>query len=99
MALKKDKQKVLGEVFDDNRVKGFLNVEQRNGIDVDYDTLEKAYRGMTAENFVSFVKFFVNDGRNIDAQNAEGLTLLQVISKHRPAGEYIHALKSCGAKY
>ena len=25
MALKKDKQKVLGEVFDDERVKGFLN--------------------------------------------------------------------------
>lgn len=99
MVLKKDKKKVLGEVFDDARVLGFLNVEQRNGVDIDYDTLEKAYRGMTAENFHSFVKFFKQEGRNLDAENADGLTLLQVISQHRHAGEYIEALKAHGANY
>lgn len=97
MVLKKDKQKVLGEVFDDQRIKGFLNVEQRNGVDIDYDTLEKAYRGMKAENFHTFVKFFVEEGRNVNAQNADGQTLLQVISRHRHAGDYIDALRSHGA--
>ncbi len=99
MVLKKDKQKVLGEVFDDERVKGFLNVEQRNGVDIDFDALEKAYRGMKAENFATFVKFFKEEGRNLDAENADGRTLLQVISEHRHAGEYIEALKAQGANY
>lgn len=99
MVLKKDKKKVLGEVFDDERVLGFLDVEQRNGVDVDYDALEKAYRGMNAENFATFVKFFKEEGRNLDAENADGHTLLHVISEHRHAGEYIEALKANGAKY
>lgn len=99
MALKKDKKKVLGEVFDDARVLGFLNVEQHQGVDIDFDTLEKAYRGMTAENFASFVTFFKSEGRNLDAENADGQTLLQVISSHRHAGDYIEALKAGGANY
>ena len=49
--LKKDKQKVLGEVFDTERVKSFLHVPKREGVNHDFDILEKAYRGMKAENF------------------------------------------------
>lgn len=98
MALKKDKQKVLGEVFNDERVKSFLHVEPSGEADVDYRALERAYRGMKAENFASFVKFFVEDGRNINAKNEDGKTLLQVISEHRLATEYISALESAGAR-
>ncbi len=97
MALKKDKQKVLGEVFDDDRVKGFLNVQQQGELDQDYIALERAYRGMKAENFASFVRFFCEDDRNINAFNNEGKTLLQVISEHRHSGDYVAALKNAGA--
>ena len=31
MSLKKDKQKILGEVFDDDRVKSFLNYQAPAG--------------------------------------------------------------------
>lgn len=98
MALKKDKQKVLGEVFDDARVKSFLHVEPSGEADVDYRALERAYRGMKAENFSSFVQFFVEEGRNINAKNEDGKTLLQVISEHRLAASYISALENAGAR-
>ena len=98
MTLKKDKKKVLGEVFDDERVKTFLYIEAREGVDIDYDRLEKAYRGMKAENFATFVKFFVEEGFNLNATNPEGKTFLQVINEHRFAGEYIDILKTAGAK-
>ena len=35
MSLKKDKQKVLGEVFDDERVRSFLNYEAPTGVSND----------------------------------------------------------------
>ncbi|SMF54321.1 hypothetical protein SAMN02745866_03441 [Alteromonadaceae bacterium Bs31] len=99
MSLKKDKQKVLGEVFDDARVRSFLEVEGKGEFDVDYIALERAYRGMKAENFSTFVRFFSEDGRNINAKNPQGKTLLQVVSDHRLSGDYIKALESVGARF
>ena len=98
MAFKKDKKKVIGEVFDDERVKNFLKIEPREGVDIDYDRLEKAYRGMKVENFATFLKFFIEAGYQINATNPEGKTFLQVINEHRYAGEYIEILKAAGAK-
>ena len=99
MALKKDKQKVLGETFDDNRVRGFLEVTAVGENSADYSCLENAYRGMNIENFKTFVGFFVEEGKNLNGTNADGETLLQVISTHRHAGPYIEALKAAGANY
>jgi len=98
MALKKDKQKVLGEVFDDDRVKTFLHVEPSGEADTDFRALERAYRGMKAENFATFIKFFTEEGRDINAKNEDGKTLLQVISEHRLASAYISALEYAGAR-
>lgn len=98
MALKKDKQKVLGETFSDERVKEFLTVETIGDTDPDYTALERAYRGMKADNFTTFVQFFIEDGKNINGKNATGETFLQTISEQRHAGPYITALKKFGAK-
>lgn len=98
MALKKDKQKVLGEVFDDERVKTFLHIEGREGWNSDYLRLERAYRGMKAENFETFVKFFCEAGYDINAQNPDGLNLLQVLQDHRHSSDYCSALKAAGAR-
>ena len=72
MTLKKDKQKVLGEVFDDERIKTFLLFEPPKGHNRDFHLLEKAYRGMKAENFATFVEFFVTEGHDINARNSDG---------------------------
>lgn len=98
MTLKKDKAKVLGETFDDERIRTFLHVEPYGFLNRDYCALEKAYRGMNADNFATFIRFFVEEGMDINATNGEGKTFLQVISSHRHAEEYIEALKAAGAK-
>ena len=98
MALKKDKQKVLGETFDDERVKGFLVSEPQAGIDADFVVLERAYRGMKADNFATFVQFFIDESRNINATNPDGKTLLSIVSEHRKSQEYSDILKNAGAQ-
>jgi hypothetical protein len=98
MTFKKDKEEVLGEYFDEERIKTFLDYEAYGDIDPDYHVLEKAYRGMIAENFATFVTFFVGSNRNINAKNQQGKTLLQTISQQRCAEDYIKALIDAGAQ-
>ncbi len=97
MSLRKDKKKVLGEVFDDERIKSFLDYPAPEGINPDYHVLEKAYRGMREENFVTFVRFFQEDGREINAPGPDGRTFLQTVKTHRQAEDYIAALEQAGA--
>jgi hypothetical protein len=97
MALKKDKQKVVGEFFDEARIQEFLNYEAPEGVNKDFHLLERAYRGMLAENFVTFLQFFQSDGGDINAKNTEGNTLLDLVQQHRAFQEFTDALKTAGA--
>jgi hypothetical protein len=98
MSLRKDKEKVLGEVFDDARIKTFLNFPAPAGVDPDFHLLEKAYRGMRGENFATFVRFFVEAGHDLNAPGPDGKTFLQTLKTHRLAEEYIIALEQAGAR-
>lgn len=98
MTIKKDKQQVLGEHFSDERVREFLKVVPVGDIHPDYLALERAYRGMIAENFATFVQFFVADGKDINQPNPQGETFAQVIANHRHSEPYLAALKSAGAR-
>lgn len=93
-AKRKDKTQVIGEVFDDERIRTFLNFLPPAGIDADFHVLEKAYRGMKAENFSTFLDFFLAEHRNINATDSAGNTLLDIISGHPRATPYIVALKA-----
>jgi hypothetical protein len=98
MALKKDKEKVLGEFFDDERIKSFFDYESSDTENADFHLLEKAYRGMIAENFETFVKFFLEAGKDINATNQSGDTFLQTIKEHRQGEAYVAILEKVGAK-
>lgn len=98
MTLKKDKQKVLGEVFDDERIKTFLDFEAPEGVNPDFHLLEKAYRGMKTENFDTFLGFFTEAGHDINSTNSNGNTLLAIIADHRQSNEYVDVLKKHGAQ-
>jgi len=98
MSLRKDKEKVLGEIFDEARIATFLDFTAPTGIDADFHLLEKAYRGMRGENFVTFIKLFIEANRNLNAIGPEGKTFLQTINTHRNGEEYVIALKAAGAK-
>ncbi len=97
MSLKKDKEKVLGEVFDDERVKSFLDFQAPDGVNADFHLLEKAYRGMNIDNFITFLKFFNQAGHDINATSPDGDTLVQIAAQHGHGGPYIAALQSAGA--
>ena len=94
MSLKKDKQKVLGEVFDEDRVKSFLEYQPPAGVSKDFHLLEKAYRGMNIDNFVTFLGFFVQAGHDLNATNPEGQTLAQIAHQHGHGADYVNALNA-----
>lgn len=98
MVLKKDKQKVLGEVFDDERVRSFLIDRAPEGVNVDFHCLERAYRGMKAENFATFIGFFKEAGRDLNATDPEGHTLLSLVKEHVGFAEYAEILEQAGAQ-
>lgn len=97
MSLRKDKEKVLGEHFDDARIKTFFDYAAPAGSNADFHLLEKAYRGMRGDNFATFLTFFKEDGRDINAKNADGKTLLEIVAEHRNGEEYALALRAAGA--
>lgn len=98
MSLRKDKEKVLGEIFTEEKIKVFFDYIPPTGINADYHLLEKAYRGMRGENFETFIQMFLAEGRDINAIGPEGKTLLQTIKTHRNGEEYAIALEKSGAK-
>ena len=97
MALKKDKQKVLGEVFDDERIKTFLDYEAYGDTNPSFHLLEKAYRGMKVDNFATFLEFFKAAGHDINAQNNDGESFLSIVSQHQKGDDYAAVLKEHGA--
>ncbi len=88
----KDKQKVMGESFSDERIKSFLDLAPPVGVNADYHALERAYRGMIADNFATFVRYFVAAGRDLNAPGPEGKPLSEVIARHRSANRYLATL-------
>lgn len=98
MSQRKDKVKVLGEHFDDERIKSFLDFPPPEGVNRDYHVLVKAYRGMREENFSTFIQFFLEAGYDINANGPDGKTFLQTIKTHHSGSSYIDTLESAGAR-
>jgi hypothetical protein len=97
MALKKDKEKVLDEVWTEQRVKDFLEVKPAEDLEADFHVLLKAYQSMRLENFEEFVGFFVAEDRNLNATNPNGETVLSILNQHRKSEEYAAILAANGA--
>ena len=89
---------VTDEWWSDERVRSFLALEPQAGEQPDYHILLKAYRGMVPEAFTRFVQFFVEEGRNLNEVGPDGRTIVQLMSTHRNAAEYIDILREAGAQ-
>jgi hypothetical protein len=79
---------VTDEVWDDARVKSFLDMEPHGSESADFHVLLKAYRGMRPADFERFLRFFVESGRDPDARDKQGRTLWEIIEKHRYGAEF-----------
>lgn len=96
--MRKDKPKVLDEVWDDERVKSFLGktVPAQSGEplpgDGDYYVLRHAYQSMRPGDFRRFLVFFVAEGRSVRARDGRGRTLAETIAGHANAGLFVELL-------
>jgi hypothetical protein len=95
--MRKDKEKVLDEVWTEDHVRSFLSVRSHDGTDEDFHMLLKAYQSMRASDFELFVSFFLEQGRNVNAIGRDGRTVLDIVSTHRHGGPYADILKAAGA--
>ena len=95
--MKKDKQKVLDDVWTEDHVKSFLNVRPHDGDDEDFHMLLKAYQSMRASDFELFVNFYGEQSRDINARGLDGRSVLEIISEHRKSADYAAILKAAGA--
>ena len=96
--MRKDKPKVLDEVWDEARVRSFLGkqVPKQSGAplpgDGDYYVLRHAYQAMRADDFRRFLGFYVAEGRDVRARDAGGRTLAETIANHANAAPFIALL-------
>lgn len=85
-----DKKKITDEVWDDARVREFLDRRPYAGRDAaDFVLLLNAYRGMRADDFARFIRFFIAELHDLDARNEQGETFAQHVASHRQAQEFI----------
>ncbi len=81
--LRKEKKKVVDEVWTDERIRRFLHLLPPEGIDGDFHRLRRAYQAMRPEDFEDFITMFVAEGGRLDARGPEGQTLLEELARHR----------------
>lgn len=96
--MKKDKEKVLDEVWTEDRVREFLNVEAKAGVDADFHRLLKAYQSMRADDFELFIGMFLQADGNINAVDGSGRSVLSYAKEHRNSADYVAALVANGAQ-
>jgi hypothetical protein len=93
--MRPDKQEIVNEVWDDARIRGFLD-KAPLGADEnpDYSALLYAYRSMRPDDFKVFIDLFVAAGRDLGARGRRGLTLLETIADHRHAAPFLEILQA-----
>jgi hypothetical protein len=98
MASRPDKAKIIDEVWDEDRLRTFLDRAPADPqVDADFHALWQAYQGMRIGDFRRFLRLFVAAGRSLDGRNERGETLATFISTHRHAAPFIEALCQAGA--
>lgn len=95
--MRKDKAKVLDDVWTEDHVRSFLSVTSHDGTDNDFHGLLKAYQSMRPSDFELFVSMLQTEKRNLSATNKNGQTVLEIVSEHRHGADYAKILKAAGA--
>lgn len=96
--MRPDKEKVVDEVWDDERIRSFLG-KQPMGEEssLDFSALLYAYRSMRPGDFARFIELFVAENRDLQAVGKDGQTLAQVIGAHRHGQPFLDILQRYGA--
>ena len=92
--MRKDKKQVIGEEISDDSIKLFLAVEPADATPPSLHKLVKAYRGLRVDDFERFVGFFVAEGYDLSAVDAQGNDFVALIQDQRNAEPYIEVIKA-----
>lgn len=95
--MRKDKEKIIDEVWTDERVRSFLSVVSHDEVEEDFHMLLKAYQSMRESDFEKFVSYFCTEGRDVNARNPGGESVLDIVRQHRRSGDYARILEKAGA--
>jgi len=100
MATRRDKEKVIDEVWDDDRIRSFLQREPAADAAVhrDHFRLLNAYQSMRVGDFRRFLAVLREDGGDLDAPDAQGRSVAEVVARHRHGAEFVAALVAEGAR-
>lgn len=90
--MRKDKEKVLDEQWDDARVASFLQERPGDGENADYQLLLRAYQSMRESDFARFVNMFRAANRDVSATGPDGQSLSELMSEHRYGAAYAEIL-------
>ena len=90
--MKRDKKRVEGEQWSDDQLRMYLDFNTYDGTDRDFHCLYRAYTRMNETTFEQFIELFKAEGRNLNATNADGLTLAQLAAGHAQSEDYVAAL-------
>lgn len=91
---KKDKEKVLDDVWTEEHIKSFLDLIPPAGLDADFHALNTAYKSMRLDDFEIFAGFFAASGRNFNARNIDGERVIDIIKQHRNGAPYALILEN-----
>ena len=95
--MRKDKEKVLDEVWTEDHVRSFLDVRPHDGSDEDFHMLLKADQSWRVEDVELVLRFFAEQGRNVNATCRDGRSVLDIVGEHRHGAPYAALLSGAGA--
>lgn len=95
----KDKAPEYNTEWTDDMFQRFLINSQRDGDhnDPDFDTAIYAFRFVPAWEFARYAQLFVQAGKNPNAKNAQGKSILQYFKQFPRAGAYVEAWQAITA--
>ena len=92
--MRKDKKQLIGDEIGDEQVKLFLDFEPVDATSPSLHKLIKAYRGLRIDDFARFLTFFKEAGYDVDGEDEQGQTFVDIIKDQRNAEEYIELIES-----
>jgi len=92
--MRPDKAKVVDEVWDDERIEGFLAKAPMGDEAAAFSTLLNAYRSMRVDDFGRFLEKFRAQGGDVNAPGRDGRSLAEVIQTHQQSAEFLALLKA-----
>lgn len=95
--MRPDKKKVVDEVWDDERIAGFLDKAPPSGENRDFHALLTAYQSMRLDDFERFCALFASAGRDLQARGSGGQTLAEIASQHRQGEAFAKVLDAAAA--